>query len=253
MERKIKIINSLEKAFKILSLISENGDIEIKDIRKELNLPPSTINHYLKTMKKLEIIREISKHRYSLGKGILSLKVNWLGSNTLVEVIGREMEKISKITGETTHMAVLSESSKEIIYLHTVVGSRALTMQTPVGKIGPSHATALGKVLLSEKHNIEIEQTFSHNFLQKFTENTITNIEDLIDELEKIRKAGFAVDNEESERSILCYSVPIKNNQGKTVAAISVSGFKDWLIQQDKDWIINLMKSASSKLQSNLV
>ena len=92
-----------------------------------------------------------------------------------------------------------------------------------VGKRAPLHCTALGKVLLAHLSTEGRKKTLGGKVLRRLTENTITDEEELEKELGKVRKQGFALDREENEKDVRCIAAPIRNYQGKVIAAISIS------------------------------
>jgi DNA-binding IclR family transcriptional regulator len=80
----------------------------------------------------------------------------------------------------------------------------------------------------------EINLIIKEKGLEKYTENTITNKEELEKEFLKIRKQGYAVDNMEHEVGIRCIAAPIYDYTGKAIASMSISG-PSVRITADKD------------------
>jgi DNA-binding IclR family transcriptional regulator len=96
-------------------------------------------------------------------------------------------------------------------------------MYSYIGRRAPVHCTAVGKVLLAYQAEQQIE-TFLSSGLKRYTEHTITDGKRLKEELAKIRRHGYAVDNEELELGLFCIAAPIRNHLGQTIAAVSTSG-----------------------------
>jgi len=252
MRKDRNIIECIEKAFAILKELSLNGILTFKQLEEKTLLPKSTLHRYLKTLKYLKVVEETEKGKYTLGEQILTLKAMWINEHPIIRIVKEEMQKISEKTGETSHLAILSEDKRNIIYLHTVLGNRALSMQTPIGKSAPSYCTALGKALLSQLPEKTVIEAFSGMKLEAYTPNTITDLESLLKELRKIRQEGIAIDNEEYEKDVICCAVPVKNLEGKTVAAISISGFKSWMVDQIEE-VKRILIETSNSLQSRLI
>ncbi|RKX51618.1 MAG: hypothetical protein DRP50_08575 [Thermotoga sp.] len=248
-----EIIGSIVRAFKIIEFISSKGSATFKDIRQETNFPPSTLNRYLKTLKFVHAIKEIGNDKYVIGENLLTIKVDWLDSNETMKIISNEIKEVSEKTGETVHIAILSEDMKNIVYLQTILGSKALTMKTPIGKMAPSYCTALGKMLLASKPEELVREAFKDFEFVKYTKTTICTLDKLIDELREIKTRCYAVDNGESEEEVLCYAVPIENSKGETIAAMSISGFKVWMKQYNSEELLSIMNNARKRLKKKLI
>ena len=93
-----------------------------------------------------------------------------------------------------------------------------------MGKRAPLHCTALGKVLLAFLPEEERKKILEQKELPRLTDNTITDRNKLEKELSKIQKQGFALDQEENEKDVRCIAAPIRNYQGRVIAAVSISG-----------------------------
>ncbi len=130
------------------------------------------------------------------------------------------LEKLSELTSNTIHLAVLDES--EVVYLDKVDPSQLLSMYSQIGRRAPAYCTGVGKALLAWSPPTVVHQISQK--LVRFTDNTITEPARLREVLEEIRAEGYAVDNEEHEDGIRCVAVPVRDNGGKVVAALSISG-----------------------------
>jgi DNA-binding IclR family transcriptional regulator len=97
-------------------------------------------------------------------------------------------------------------------------------MASRIGLRNPAHSSAVGKMILSNFSEEELQSFFKEKSLLRRTENTITDPIQLREHLKSLRKQGYAVDDEENEKGIRCVAAPIYNEIGKTVAAISITG-----------------------------
>jgi len=123
---------------------------------------------------------------------------------------------------ETVHLGVLEEG--DVLYLAKEESSQTIRMCSYVGKRAPLHCTALGKVLLAFLPEEERKKILEQKELPRLTDNTITDRNKLEKELSKIQKQGFALDQEENEKDVRCIAAPIRNYQGRVIAAVSISG-----------------------------
>jgi IclR family KDG regulon transcriptional repressor len=126
---------------------------------------------------------------------------------------------------ETVYLVVLDQN--EILYVDKVEPDEypsGLAMVSKVGTRMPAHACAVGKVLLSQLTQDRLDQLIKDKGLPKRTDKTITDPARLKEHLFSVRNQGYAVDDEENERGIRCVAAPVRDEEGRVIAAISVSG-----------------------------
>lgn len=218
-------VQSIERGFRILELFRTQGRaLGISEIAQALELSTTTVHRLLKTLIVCRAVKQDDKtHLYDLndylllyGKAVLN-RFNFLGS--VHPILG----DLSKRVGETVFMGILDDQY-ELIYIDQVDSlDYPLRMTPQIGLRQPAHSTSLGKVLLAGLAPEKLTPYLARKSFPRKTEFTITTAGELSRELEKIRKAGFALDREEMENGICCVAAPIINSRG-TIAAISISG-----------------------------
>ena len=122
---------------------------------------------------------------------------------------------------ETVHLVI--RDGNQGVYVDKVEGPQTIRMSSRVGSRVPLHCTSVGKVLLADLTEDKIIELVGTNNLESYTENTITDLDHLLDELKEVAKKGYAIDNCEHEKDVRCVAAPIKNYNRNVVAAISVS------------------------------
>ena len=110
-----------------------------------------------------------------------------------------------------------------------------------VGARAPLHITAVGKVFLAHDDAGSCAEYAKRTGLPRYTENTLTDCESLTREIEKVRSAGYAFDNEEAEKGVSCIGAGIYNDEGRLVAGLSVSAPSARL---KKDWVQDVTQTA---------
>lgn len=217
----IKVLN---KAFSVLDIfLKNNAPMSMTEISEELGLYPSTIHRILDTLKYGGFVeQDSSTQKYQLGLKLIELGMAKLNQINLVKEAMPLLKELSKKINETVHLAILENN--EVLYLAKEESSQTIRMISYVGKRAPLHCTSLGKVLLAFLHSDERKNILNRIELSKLTENTITNKNKLMEELNRIKQKGFALDREENEKFVRCIAAPIKNYQGKVIAAASISG-----------------------------
>ncbi len=217
----IKVLN---KAFSILDVLLENNaPMNITEISEKLNFYPSTTHRILDTLKYEGYVEQDgSTQKYQLGLKLVELGMTRLNQIDLVDEARPFLKELSQKINETVHLAILEGSS--VLYLAKEESSQTIRMISYIGKRAPLHCTSLGKVLLAFLPQKNKNKVLENLNLFKLTENTITDKHELIEELKKIEQEGFALDKEENEKFVRCIAAPIRNYQGKVIAAASISG-----------------------------
>ena len=245
-------IKVLDKTFSILEILLQQGSaMNMTEISKKLDLYPSTTHRILDTLKHWGYVEQDPKtQKYRLGLKLLELGMAKLHQISLVKEATPYLKELVKLCNETVHLGVREEG--EVLYLAKEESSQTIRMISYVGKRAPLHCTALGKVLLAHLSPEERKKTLEGKVLPHLTENTITDQKQLEKELSKVKEQGFALDREENEKDVRCIAAPIRNYQGKVIAAISISSP---IFRIDKNVQNNLKKAlieTSEKISKRL-
>lgn len=204
-------------------LIKKNQPVSIHELSEVLNIYPSSIHRILDTLNYLGYIeKKLDSDKYQIGIKAIELGMAKLNQVDLIKDATPYLEALSKEFNENIYLGVLFEG--EVMYEAKKEAPRKIRLTTHVGVRTPVHCTALGKVLIADLSKEEREKIIGNKRLQRFTKNTIIDKKVLENEIEKVKKLGYAIDNEENENEIKCIASPIKDNNGKVIAAISISG-----------------------------
>ncbi|HAJ32699.1 MAG TPA: IclR family transcriptional regulator [Candidatus Atribacteria bacterium] len=216
-------IKVLDKSLSVLELLLQKGSsMNMTEISEKLGFYPSTTHRILDTLKHWGYVeQDPNTQRYQLGLKLLELGMAKLHQMDLVREAAPYLKELVKQCNEIVHLGVLEEG--EVLYLAKEESSQTIRMISYVGKRAPLHCTALGKVLLTYLSAEERKKILGEKELPRLTENTITDKRELEKELSKVREQGFALDREENEKDVRCIAAPIRNYQGKVIAAISIS------------------------------
>lgn len=209
--RVINVLNIVDKY--------EQG-LTFSDISEKLNIPKSTLSPILKTLVESKYLEIDEKGCYKTSFQLFQLGMSYSGHLDVMSIIRKQMENIVDKVGEITQFGVLIDDM--VLYLEKVNTNDSIEIVSSVGKKLPARATGLGKALLSGLTNEEIEKLYDGVKFTKITENTKDNLNDLIEEIEQVRKNGYALDNQEISMNMSCVAVPIKVN-GKVKGAMSVT------------------------------
>ena len=229
MRGKMKIkptakLKSHEKALQLLeSFGSENPELSVTDLAEKLSLPRVSVYRFLKALMGHSLISQNKQtKKYRLG-----IKVFELGSTMMKNFPFREISfplimELSKRSGETVHLGVFD--NWQVVSIEGVESDQSLRISLPVGKRVCLHSTGIGKAILAFLTEHEIQEVIKQRGLPKFTNNTITDPNQLMKEVLLIRHRGYAVDDEENEPGIRCVAAPTFDSNRRVIASISISG-----------------------------
>lgn len=217
-------IQSIERAIAILESVANRPDgISLTEISSQISLHNSTVFHLIKTLANLGIVDQISEtKRYRIGSRLFRLAAGAMDESAMLAQASPILERVSRETGETAHLAVRSREEVVIIAQTAATGMFQLSGRT--GATRPPHATAIGKVLFSEVPAENLDVLLNGIDFQRFTDNTITDKAALIRELALVRKHGCAFDNCELDDDLKCVAMPVRDFADRCVGAIGFSG-----------------------------
>jgi len=218
------MIKVLNKSFSILNIfLEQKSPISMTEISRKLNFNLSTVQRIIETLRYGGYIEQdpISQ-KYQLGLKLLELGMAKFHQISLIKEATPYLKELVGKFNETVHLGILEDI--DVLYLAKEESSQIVRMVSYVGSRAPVHCTGLGKVLLAHLPLSKRKNTLDKIKLSRRTKNTITDRECLEIELDRIEKEGFALDKEENEKDVSCIAAPIRNYQGRVIAAVSISG-----------------------------
>ena len=243
-----KNIHSVERAFSILELFQESGSPErsVKEISEALGLNKSTTFGLINTLTNLGYLQQNEENqKYVLGLKLLSFSNAVKVQNIIIRSVHPYLEQISRKYGETVHCAVGQKGG--VIYVDKVEATGSIYISTQIGTRNDLHCTGVGKCILAYLPPEEQEQVLSSQ-LKTMTYNTITNSEQLREEIARVRENGYAMDKEEIAIGLSCVAVPVFSAPGKTGCAISVSGMTSRIQLALKNGLVEELKRVAAEI-----
>ncbi len=247
-----RLIQSVERAADILELfLVTKPELSIKEISEHLNLSKSTVHGIIKTLEHRGYLQQNPEDlKYKPGIKLFELG-NFVGKNLDIAKVAKPfIRELVDELNETVHLVSLQRD--EIIYIEKVEGQSALTIYSHIGKRAPFHSTGVGKSILAHLNENEVNRILSSITLESFTKHTMTNIEEIKEQLHDIREQGYAVDDEEIELGLKCIAAPIFNHQGNVIASISCAAPKMRLDENKLPQVIAGITRAAAEISSCL-
>ncbi len=214
---------AVDYALEIIEFFSKNNhEIGIADISSALGINKNAVSRVLEALleKNWIYMSDHSQKKYTLTLRPFSLIAKHANDNSIAKIAAPYIENLNKKFGDSVYLGVKNE--KNVLYLLHYDSKKEVRIDGCVGGEYPLHCSAPGKILLSYSDDEEIKNYFSMP-IDKRTENTIVDPDIFMEEAERIRKAGYAIDNEEFAKGILCIAVPVFGCDRNVVATIGIS------------------------------
>ena len=201
----------------LIEILNSQEPPLLSELARQLDLPKSTTSRILGALERQGLIRRDRDGAYIGGEVLMRFASTQNQDAALIARMRPVLENLAAKTSESVNLAV--PGNNELKLIDQVDGKHLLGATNWIGRNVPYHASALGKVLLAFGGAPVPTGT-----LQTKTSRTITTRTLLNAELEKVRKAGFAIIDNELEDGLVAVAAPVFNHEGKVVAAISISG-----------------------------
>ena len=216
----IQVIGRMSSLLDELSLHAE--PVGLKALAQATGLHPSTAHRILTALVTDHLVERVEPGSYRLGIRLLEL-----GNLVKSRISVREhalpyMRELHAATDEAVNLSVRRDD--EIVYIErTSSGSAMMRVVNIVGARAPLHITSVGKLFLTTENPSELKAYVDRTRLPAYTKNSLITLAALDKELDKVRKQGFAHDNEEAEIGVRCIGAGIRDDAGTLVAGLSVS------------------------------
>ncbi len=215
----------VDKVAAILMAFSfDDPELDLREISRRVELNKSTTCRILRKLMQYRFIeQDPATGLYRLGIRLFELG-NLVADNLkLGEVARPYLEALTERVGETSHFAILS--GDRIVHLVRIESQQAIrVVPSRLGERYPFHCLSVGKAIVAFLSEEEREALLARAEFEKFTDRTITSRAAFEEELEEIRRCGYALDNEEFIEGIRCIGAPVRGYKGRVIGGISVAG-----------------------------
>jgi IclR family acetate operon transcriptional repressor len=250
-ERKY-IVPAVERAVIILQLLAHEPDgLTISQITHRLAVPKSTVFTILTTLKQYRLVERVEE----TGQFRLGMELFTLGSTVVERLNVRAtaypvLKRLAQQTGLTTHLGIIDRG--EVIYIEKIEGQGPIKISSAVGRRMGVHCTALGKAMLAQLPQSELQLILDRSDLPQRTPNTLNSVELLRADLARTQERGYSFDDEENELGIRCLGAPIYNHRHEVSCALSASGPRDRITSANIDELARQVREAAQEISQNL-
>jgi DNA-binding IclR family transcriptional regulator len=250
MNRAPSSVKTVDRLVKVLDAFGpEQPTWSLAELSAHLGLPKSTLHRFLVGLETHGILRrDLSSKRWCLGYR-LAIWGNLAADSTGLRQIARPvMQDLVNATGETAILTVYD--AKAVICIDKVETNQAVRLTLEIGTRRCPHAGASSKILMAHLPNEEIQAILREKGLPKLCSSTLTDTEEILAELARIREQGFAESYEETDKGAWGVATPIRDWKGVVIAALGVAGptsrFSSELVRQ----YLALCRQAACRISS---
>ena len=211
---------SLARGLRVIeSFEGHTEGLTVADIARLTKLSRAAARRSLLTLEMLGYV-DCAGRVYRLRTRVLKLGFSYLASNALPTLTQPTLERITELVHESSSLSVLD--GDQIVYIARSSAKRVMSVGLSVGSRLPAYCTSMGRVLLAALPDSELELFLERVELRPLTPKTITDKKVLGDIIRRVRQDEFALADEELELGLRSIAVPVKNHQGRVVAAMNV-------------------------------
>jgi len=241
----------IKKAIEILRLlIKEYQPLGVTEIAKDLSISKSTAYGILQSFQEEGLVSKDSvTKKYTIGKEMMRLSKMVFKGQDIATITRPLLERLAELVNETVFLGVKELDSVKIV--DVVEAKKDFKISSPIGTKLPITAGAIGKIFLSAMSNEEVVEFLKGKGLPEYTENSITDMDLFMKEIEKTRDLGYSLDLGEYLKGIRAAASLIYQDNSP-VAAIWFVGFSNSMVNEKLDYIIKNLKNTAQQISARL-
>jgi DNA-binding IclR family transcriptional regulator len=216
-------VQSVDRVLTILEAVARSSQpVALAQLTDLLGINQSSVFRLANTLKRRGFLANPnSRKTYVLGPAIWRMSRNYAWSGMLVGICHEHLRTLGEETGETAHLGV--REGREVLFVDHCASTKQIVVPAHTGTLMPLYCTAHGKALLSDYGYEELRSLLGGAPLKRYTDTTITSLTELEKACARVRTEGYAVDEAEYRDEVRCLAAPIRDQDGKTIAAIGIS------------------------------
>ena len=241
-------VQSVDRALSILETLAEDDEgYRLSDLAVRTGLSASTVHRLLATLESRRFVQfDRAQSKWHVGVRSFTVGASFARRRNFSTQAIPYLRKLRDLTRETANLAVVDD---EFIIVLTRMESREIMRSlTQVGGRVAMVTSGVGKAVLATYSDEDVGAVIRHHGMPRLTEKSIVRPGDLFKELEKIRKQGFALDDEEACISLRCIAAVVYNDCAEPLAAISVSGMTSRLTDDRLPEIGQIVREVAGEL-----
>lgn len=236
-------VQSVDRAFDLIDALTRRGGrATLGELCSDTGLAAATVHRLCGTLADSGHLRRDARRDYLLGPrlqrvGDAAGRATWSWAEPVLSAVVDG-------TGETANLAV--REGDGVVYLAQVPSPHSMRMFTEVGRRVHVHCTAVGKALVAQDDDDEVRRMLARTGMRRYTDSTIVGPDQLIDELDRVRRAGYATDESEQEEGVRCVAIAV--GEGDAAFAVSASGPEARFTEERRDAAVGVLRAAVAGL-----
>jgi IclR family pca regulon transcriptional regulator len=213
-------VQSLARGLAVIRALNSPEPMSLSDVARVSGLSRASARRFTLTLEQLGYVQQAAG-RFSLTPQVLELGFAYLSALGLPEVSQPHLQRLVEGVRESSSVSVLDGTA--VVYVARVPTRRIINVNINVGTRFPAYATSMGRVLLSGLDPTACAALLDQIDLRPLTDRTITTRSELEAELDRVREHGYAIVDEEFEDGLRSVAAPIRDRDGRVVAAINLA------------------------------
>jgi DNA-binding IclR family transcriptional regulator len=205
-----------------LEVLAENGEMPASRMAAHLDTSRAASHRFLTTLRDLGYVEKTEEGRFRLSFKVLELGMKKLEGFEIRHTVYPFMQEIAQAFGETVNLGHWDGNA--VVHLDKINSTEILRLDVGMGTAAPAYCTGLGKAILAFLSESELRTYLASITLTPMSPKTIVSADRLKTEIARIRRCGYAVDNEELSLGLRCVAAPIFDYTGSPNYALSISG-----------------------------
>ncbi len=246
-----KRLSSVTTAIHLMKLFTaDRTEMGISELAARLGTAKSTTHRLATTLLREGLLEQNPENdRYRLGFGLFSLGALARARINVATEAKPFLSALRDSTGENARLAVLDR--RQIVFMHDIASPQSLGLQSCTGQYRPAHCTAEGLCLLANLPP-DLRDDYLTAPLHPYTQKTLTDANEFRNRLERVRRAGYAIEDEEFEEGTRCIAAPVFQEDGVVAAAIGVAGPRMRIRKREFASTAAVVQEAAQRLSQRL-
>lgn len=216
-----RTVEAVQRACQIIDVLQEEGEARITELAEEVDFSKSTVHGHLATLVDEGLVVK-DDHKYRLSLQFLDIAESLKDRVADNDIVRKQVRELAEETGEVVHFG--TEENGRVVYMAKSKGNAAVQTESRIGKRMPMHSTSLGKAILAELPRDRVDQIAEQHGLAPRTEDTLTGLEALHEDLDEIEERGYSIDDEENIPGVRCIGIAVSVPEDGVLGALSISG-----------------------------
>jgi DNA-binding IclR family transcriptional regulator len=251
-EPQARPVKTAETSFALLEQLTEaDGEpLGVTELAARLDLAKSTVHRHVVTLESLGFVAR-DGDKYRTGLRLLDYGLRARDQHDLYHIARPKVEELAEETGEKVWC--ITEEQGRSVHLYGAAGKHSVQTSARAGAWGYLHQHAAGKAILAHLPTDRVRHIVDDHGLPAKTANTVTDEDELFEQLERIAERGYAFNREESIAGLHAVGAPVTDDDGVAIGAISISGPANRLKgERLTDDLPNLLLGATNEIEINL-